>query len=395
MADQSDFINVKDLIAQFSFEEHARLADEYFAAVTLEDGRLRKPFWSVPTTEDLLPKLGRTIAAAQLFPGARVCDFGAGTGWLTRALCEMGCEATALDISARALELGRGHMQRVSPEAFGRAAFVAYDGRRIPAQDGHFDRLIAFDSFHHVPNQAEVLAEMHRVLGEHGVAVFNEPGPRHSLTPASQGEMRKYNVIENDIVIEEIWAEAERIGFRRIELDMYAPVPLKLGLADFAKFASWEAAEPLLRAHFEQYRGVCQDARLFTLYKSATAAFDSRHRASLAGRIEARFAEEGGQPRLHVEVTNTGHAVWRPAGGGLGRVNLGIAACLKDGGFVRELLRVTISEQPTQPGQTRVLPAIALPRLPEIAAIELDLVAEMVAWFDDVAPTRVRLDVPG
>lgn len=393
MADQPEFINVKDLIAQFSFEEHARLADEYFATVAPDDGRLRKPFWSVPTTEDLLPKLGRTISAAQLFPGARVCDFGAGTGWLTRALAEMGCEATALDISERALELGRDHMRRVSPEAFGRAAFLAYDGKRIPVEDGHFDRVIAFDSFHHVPNQAEVLQEMYRVLGEHGLAVFNEPGPRHSLTPASQSEMREYNVIENDIVIEEIWAEAERIGFQRIELDMYALSPLKLGLEDFAKFASWETAEPLLREHFEAYRGVWRNLRLFTLSKSAAAAFDSRHRDSLAGRIEARFIEQDGELRLQAEVTNTGKAVWRP-GGGVGRVNLGVAARLKDGSFVRELLRAPLSAEPTRPGETRALPPILVPRLAEIAEVELDLVAEMVAWFDDVAPTRLRLAVP-
>ena len=40
---------------------------------------------------------------------------------------------------------------------------------------------------------------MARVLRDDGIAVFVEPGPDHSKGPNSQEEMRRYQVIENDI----------------------------------------------------------------------------------------------------------------------------------------------------------------------------------------------------
>ena len=63
------------------------------------------------------------------------------------------------------------------------------------------ERIICLDAFHHVPNPAEVLSELGRVLQQGGVAGFAEPGPEYSKTPQSQFEMRTHGVVENDIDI--------------------------------------------------------------------------------------------------------------------------------------------------------------------------------------------------
>jgi SAM-dependent methyltransferase len=393
MTDSADFIDVKTLMATYSFEEHALLADQYFRMYDVDSPILRKPFVNISQAEDLLPKLSRVLKAAQLFPGARVCDFGAGTAWLTRILCEIGCEAAALDISMRALELGRSHMARVAPERAEAARFLHYDGHRIPVEDRSFDRIIAFDSFHHVPNQEAVLAEMARVLDDHGFAVFNEPGPLHSRAPASQMEMRHHKVIENDIVIEEIWETAQKVGFERLELDMFPPESLKLKLEDFQLFSSWETAEPLLKKHFVHYQNVWRNHRLFTLYKNAQLRFDSRHRASLRGKISAGFVQKDGLLVLDVEVTNTGASVWRNMPGA-GQVNLGVAARYKDGRFNRNFVRFQVAQEPTAPKVTRFLHNLKIQGLEQISELEIDLVSEHVAWFEELAPTCVKLKIP-
>ncbi len=393
MSDQAKKIDVKDLISRYSFEEHATLADKYFEMYDVDNAMLRKPFTSIPTAENILPKLWRVLESAKLFTGARICDFGAGTGWLASHLCLLGCEAVALDISQRALDLGRAHLERTAPQVLDQAKFLRYDGRQIPVEDGFFDRIIAFDSFHHVPNQAEVLAEMYRALNESGFAVFNEPGPRHSQTPESQMEMRNHQVIENDIIIEEVWSEAQRIGFERIELDMFPPQSLKLNLEEFNHFSSWESAEPLLRQHFAHYQNVWRNLRSFTLYKRADLRFDSRHRASLRGQISARFVEREGHLFLEAEVTNTGQALWR-TGPGPGLVNLGIGAHFCDGRYERNHCRVRVADEPMRPGTTNTLINIRIPNLSNICEIELDLVSEHVAWFNELAPTLLLLPVP-
>ena len=393
MSESTDFIDVKHLISSFSFEEHASLADSYFNMYGIDSPILKKPFMNISQAEDLVAKLGRVLAAAQLFAGAKVCDFGAGTGWLARILCEIGCEAAALDISARALELGREFMANAAPEALKSMSFLHYDGRRIPSGNGSFDRIIAFDSFHHVPNQEEVLSEMFRVLDDHGFVVFNEPGPFHSRTPASQMEMRNHKVIENDIIIEDIWAAAQRVGFERIELDMYTPNSLKLGLDDFQRFSSWETAEPVLKMHFAHYQNIWRNSRLFTLYKNAQLRFDSRHRASLRGHISADFVQKDGVFLLNVEVTNTGAGVWRNTPGA-GQVNLGVAVRYKDGRFNRNYLRFQIAQEPTPPKVTRILHNLKIQGLEEITEIEIDLVSEHVAWFHELAPTCIKLTTP-
>lgn len=135
-----------------------------------------------------------------------VLDFGASTCWTTRCLTQLGCAVTAVDVSATALAIGR-ELFRVLPLVGARPepTFLVFDGRHIDLPDESVERIACVDAFHHVPNPAEVLAELGRVLRPGGIAGFSEPGPNHSKAAHSQFEMKNFTVVENDVVMADIW----------------------------------------------------------------------------------------------------------------------------------------------------------------------------------------------
>ena len=167
----------------------------------------------------------------------RILDFGAGTGWSTRYLTQLGYEVICSDVSPIALEIAKRLVARLPvPGPRPEPTFQVFDGHRIDLPDASVDRVHCFDAFHHVPNPAEVLAELGRVLKPGGIAGFCEPGPNHSKTAQSQFEMRNYTIIENDVIMADVWAWAQSAGFTSLELTVFNSQPFRLSLPDFDDF---------------------------------------------------------------------------------------------------------------------------------------------------------------
>src|SRR5579871_951374 len=131
-------IDVKELIASYDVAEHVRRADGYFEGWTFERTEFRKPFMSLDTIY-VLRHLGAVLPLMELFPGARVIDFGCGTGWLAQSLALMGCRAVAVDASRRALELGKAYTNKTHPEVAGQVEYLPFDGVRLDLPDGSVD----------------------------------------------------------------------------------------------------------------------------------------------------------------------------------------------------------------------------------------------------------------
>ncbi len=182
-------IAVADIMARFTPAEHLARADAYFVREDEEASLLRRPFQGPADSQPRLAGLATVIQLLALPPGARVLDFGCGTGWLARCLATMGADVLATDVSANVLALARSGLARDPLAGELRVEFQRFDGTRLPAADASMDRVVSFDAFHHVLDQAATLAEMARVLKPGGVAVFHEPGPRHSATADAQHEM--------------------------------------------------------------------------------------------------------------------------------------------------------------------------------------------------------------
>ena len=209
-----------EMINKFSLAEHLEFANAYFAGREGHHYLYQKPFYHPRDCAPSLSNLGQLFAGLQLDAGMRVLEFAAGSCWLSRLLVQMGGVVTSCDASATALEIGKELFRRHPPIAdhFTEPEFQVFNGERLESADGHYDRVIVNDAFHHIPNVEAVLAEFFRVLNDGGIVAMSEPGRFHSRTDASQFEMATFNVIENDFVLEDIWAIAQRVGFEHIAI---------------------------------------------------------------------------------------------------------------------------------------------------------------------------------
>lgn len=386
-------IDVRTLIARYNATRHAELADAYFEPLLNNLILRRKPFTNIRETVQILTAFAQVLDALRLYPQVRVLDFGAGTAWSSRYLASLGCRVTAIDVSKNALGIGRSIHEEDSLTRDLPIDFRVFDGRSIPAEDKSFDRILSFDAFHHVPDQKAMLGEFSRVLNDDGIAAFAEPGPYHSLMPSSQIEMKAFDVIENDIRMEEIWSAAQACGFADIKLSFAMPHQALVPLDDFNRFLEQRSAPDdvvFTRLNTE----VHLNRRVFFLYKSAEQQADSRFIAGLNYRMELVEATpiEPDAIRLRLVVENTGGATWLPSGFEPGNVNVGVHLRSADGRMLdNDLARLSVSSEQVRPGQkVDVSGTIPRPDMPAFQ-LELDLVAEGIIWFEIVGGIPIKL----
>jgi len=395
-------IDVREFKKTMTVESLNDSAEEYFASIKNWDSLLAKPLSQVEDAPALLSNFAQVLNGLQLLPGMSVLDFGAGSGWASRWLTQLGMEAIALDVSRTALKIGQALYQR--QPVIGKQPpprFLHFDGRRIELPDASVDRILCLDTFHHLLNPDEVLREMSRILKPGGIAGFSEPGPRHSSSFQSQFEMRNFKVLEDDVDMGRIWSSARQAGFTRLRLAVFAPHTFLLSLSEFEEYLKGGSAN----AQFaEVTRARMADARLFFLQKGLLAAApDSRGRTGLAAKLEVRVAAtevKAGTPlSAQVVVTNSGRATWLPRSAGRGAVLLGCHLLDASGrtltqGYFRHALTPG-DGRPIAPGETVTLDI----RMPSPGKgsylLDWDLVAESVAWFSSIglAPVRVKLEV--
>jgi len=393
LSTQDSFIDVRKLIASTSIEALNRTAEEYFAGLENWEHHLAKPFALATDSPQLLISLGAVLQGLQLAPGMTVLEYGAGTGWLARYLTQLGCRVILLDVASTALEIARELYakqpvigERPEPQ------FLVFDGRRIELPDASVDRILCFDSFHHAPNPDEVLREFGRVLKPRGIAAFAEPGPRHSTTPQSQYEMRTYGVIEADIDIHAIWDAAKRLGFIDVKLAAFNVPPFHVSLSDYDNLLS---GGDVLGRWAEAAKSFLHDARTFFLTKAGNEELDSRRAEGLRAVIETTLGPvRAGEPiPVHVTVRNTGKAKWLDSHEPHGGVALGCHLHDAEGHLVNLDYARTVLPFALDPGHEVSFDATFPPLAAGTWILELDCVAEKVAWFAQTGSTPTRIAV--
>ena len=173
-------------------EAYNEASERYFAEYKDRAYLLGKPYTDTMNFARRLFDIGVIVHWLRLSPGEVVVELGAGTCWLSHFLNRFGCKTIAIDVSSSALQMGEELFKRdpltnweLAPE------FVTYDGHHIPLPDGHVDKMLVYDAFHHVPNQAEILREMARVLKDGGVVAMCEPGGWPRALRAQQARGRR------------------------------------------------------------------------------------------------------------------------------------------------------------------------------------------------------------
>jgi ubiquinone/menaquinone biosynthesis C-methylase UbiE len=386
------FIDVKRLIAELSDEELMRSADDYFASMTLSSEQCRKPFSNPSDSVYLSRHLGLVLEAADLFRGARVMEFGCGTGWLTLGLAAMGCDAVGVDISPKALQLAEGLKAARGPAQPGKAEFQFFDGHRLPLPDDSIDRIVCFDAFHHVRDQRATLKEFARVLRSGGRAAFLEPGPNHSKTPMSQAEMAAHKVIENDVSMEEVTQFALEAGLDKPQMLVQFQRPFTVTVDDFNAWARGGIPKEWSARFSDALQTQLTNGQCFFIYKGQPTR-DSRRAEGLAAVLELVSARRtptatGVGIRLELKVRNSGSREWITAAVP-GQVNLGVHILTPAGELVdNNFARLKLPGGPAAPGESvTVSGTIREPGL-QAYQLRLDMVAELVAWFADLGHTR-------
>jgi hypothetical protein len=200
--------------------------------------------------------------------------------------------------------------------------------------------------------------------------------------------MRCFNVIENDIYVDQIWELARKAGFADLRLALWNGLSTLVTLREYESFL-----QPGGRnlTHEEQTRAWAGGCRLFFLHKrGARAVPDSRQSAGLAARLEVVLASRcitAGSPlRASVRVKNTGTTHWLPSDteDEIGSVRLG--AWLTPVGQKRQALPrffLPRNDGKGVPPGEEVAFDIELPAIAEPGQyhLEFDMVSELVCWF--------------
>jgi len=292
-------------------ETYNDASERYFAGYKDEAYLLGKPYTDTVNFARRLFDIGVIVHWLRLSPGEVVAELGAGTCWLSHFLNRFGCRTIAIDVSPTALKMGRELFERdpltnwtLEPE------FRVYDGHRLPLPDSHVDKMLVYDAFHHVPNQAEILREMARVLKDGGVVAMCEPGSGHGRSELSRLEEAEWGVLENDIFVEELEVLALASGFSRLNV---VPINLPLSIEVPAHRLRDFLLGKQLRQYWSQWSQAFQDVNYILIYKGEYMPTTRNPQTPwakiepLAERVEMQAGESA---TLQVRVTNTGDTRW-------------------------------------------------------------------------------------
>ena len=174
-----DMIEPKKLMEELTIEDLCHTAELYYRNISDPTPQMAKPFSSILEAPDLLCKLGLLISGLKLGKSMVVLDFGAGTCWLSRFLNQLQCSTICVDVSITALNIGKklfNNFPIIGELSNPPGSFILM-AIALMIEDESVDRIVCFDTFHHIPNQNEILREFFRVLKPGGIVGFSEPGP--------------------------------------------------------------------------------------------------------------------------------------------------------------------------------------------------------------------------
>jgi SAM-dependent methyltransferase len=430
-------IDPKQFMQEHSLEELCATAELFFQNVTDPVPHMERPFSNLAETPEFLYRMGLLLSGLRLGKSMVVLEFGAGTCWFSRFLNQMGCATISVDVSETALQFGRRLFDEspILSEYIAPPRFLHFDGRRLDLPDATVDRILCFDSFHHVPNQEQVLAEFFRVLKPGGIAGFCEPGREHSRSAPSQYGMAHYGVLENDIVLDDIAEIATRIGFGDMRLKLVHDHTQDLGLDAYHQITGWRTDTPrqtlaTLKQCFTLFTTLVgrlfdrrEDGSSATLEKPAELPFalldhvapalrqqsiffltkgeyraDSRSAVGLEHEIEVldypREVRAGQQVELACRIMNTGQAYWLGHNvQNIGVVNVGVHLLAPAGRMLElDFARGALGRE-VAPGEGVTVRVPVTFSEPGDFVLAVDLVAERIAWFEELGSEPQLLHV--
>ncbi|MEJ6539932.1 MAG: class I SAM-dependent methyltransferase [Halioglobus sp.] len=397
-------IDPKELIETLSVEELCETAESFFRILSKDNPLIHmgKPFSDINGVSDTLQNMSHLLSELQLGKSMTVLDFAAGTCWLSRFLNQLRCRTISCDVSETALRMGQELFSKFPPigDKTYEPQFLKFDGHKIDLPSESVDRIICHDGLHHIPNQEEVIAELARVLQTGGIAAFSEPGRFHSQSLESQHDMKTFNVLENDIVLSEIFTAAQKYGFTDIKIKPICNT--SISLQDYQQLTSNKRKTPPEKSVTKHIRHLLDYRLVFFLYKGDFIS-DSRCPIELSHVISSTkkaFSVKAGETFLiPLKISNTGKARWMASNiDNIGVVFIGthlydssdnlIRGGARQGGLSRDKIRDTINsgESIEQTIEIEIHDAGEF-------KISIDLHSEQICWFKALGSEPLELDI--
>lgn len=390
-------INPKDLIETLSVEDLCQTADAYFKSIYDPTQQMGKPFSNLIETPEMLQNMGHILSGLRLGKTMTVLEFAAGTCWFSRYLNQLQCRTISCDVSVAALEIGKRLFSEypIIGNLVSEPLFLHFDGHKINLPSESVDRIICHDGFHHVPNQDEVISELARVLKPGGIAGFSEPGMFHSQSPQSQYEMKNYKVLENDIVLSEIFDIALKHGFTDLKIKLLND--MELSFDDYQSLTG-NRPNPALEGNIlGNVRNVMINRTVFFLHKG-TFIPDSRSHIGLSHSLSTKrnvFSVKASEDLyIPLKVSNTGIAKWLNKNiNDIGVVNIGTHLYDERNNLLNLDFSRHAIKSPIYPGQT--FEQDIKVRLSDIGkfVISVDLVSEGICWFENIGSRPIYLQI--
>jgi SAM-dependent methyltransferase/uncharacterized protein YbaR (Trm112 family) len=146
----------------------------------------------------LIKLFGAAVPLLELQAGHVLLDSGCGYSWTTEWLYKAGVEAIGVDICRTYLKIGLERMGSNHPH------LVVADVEHLPIRSSSIDAILAYESFHHVPDRNRAMAAYGRTLKAGGRVVLAEPGAAHENAQVAVDVMKKYGILEKGMELEDV-----------------------------------------------------------------------------------------------------------------------------------------------------------------------------------------------
>jgi uncharacterized protein YbaR (Trm112 family)/SAM-dependent methyltransferase len=163
--------------------------------------------WNSDFTIYLISLFGAVAPMLNVTRGQTIIDSGCGYAWSTEWFFKSGLNAIGLDICRTYLEIGTTRMGSFRPH------LVVGDVENLPFASAHADAILAYESFHHIPDRQRAMTSYDRVLKRGGTVVLAEPGAAHEDAKVSVDAMEKYGILEKGMELEDVQRYAQGTTF--------------------------------------------------------------------------------------------------------------------------------------------------------------------------------------
>lgn len=246
--------------------------------------------WNPEFSLYLVSLFGMVARLLRLRKGETVIDSGSGYSWTTEWLHRSGVHAIGVDITRVYLEVA---IERIGPS---RPHLVIADVEHLPLLPAIADAVLAYESFHHIPNRARAMAGYDRVLREGGRVVLAEPGAEHESAEVSVGVMKKYGILERGMELADVVSYASGTRLSHVEQVHVTGIPgsdagREVGSRYLQTRCLTEGHVFILRRGTEVTAAQQPDAAAPPAPAAEGSAFDAWYYAHSCGRPYARDEE--------------------------------------------------------------------------------------------------------